>query len=103
MMQIGETLQDGSVTNKGFKLDKLGKSCNTVNVSYNGGEYSEQEDGARFTEPGKYDVEVCTKLGDKFHYTIYISDDSDQNFDTYFGQDCMNGERLFDENSMYPV
>ena len=103
MMQIGETLQDGSVTNKGFKLDKLGKSCNTVYVSYNGGEYSEQEDGVRFTEPGKYDVEVCTKLGDRFHYTIYISDDSDQNFDTYFGQDCMNGERLFDENSMYPV
>lgn len=103
MMQIGETLQDGSVTNKGFKLDKLGKSCNTVNVSYNGGEYSEQEDGARFTEPGKYDVEVCTKIGDKFHYTIYISDELDRNYETYFGDDCMNGERLFDENSVYPV
>ena len=64
MMQVGETLQNGSVTRAGFKLDKLGKSCNIVSVSYNEGEYCEQEDGARFTEPGRYDVEVCTKLGE---------------------------------------
>lgn len=103
MMQVGETLQNGSVTRAGFKLDKLGKSCNIVSVSYNEGEYCEQEDGARFTEPGRYDVEVCTRLGEKSNYTIYVSENSEQCLETYFGENYLSGERLFDESSIYPV
>lgn len=91
----GETLLDGSTTTKGFSIDKLGTSY-LVSVSKDGAPASYVEDGATFTENGKYTITTITKLGKQLTQTVYIfNGDTDNGYSTYFGDSIVDGNRVF--------
>lgn len=78
VLQKGETLVDGSMTTKGFSIDKLGSSV-LVGVSKDGGKVSYVNDGATFTENGRYTVTTITKFGKQRSQTIYVFNGSSDN------------------------
>lgn len=91
----GETLLDGSTTTKGFSIDKLGSSY-LVSVAKDGGTASYVDDGATFTENGKYVITTITKLGKQITRTVYIfNGGEDKGFSTYFGDSIVDGKRVF--------
>ena len=91
----GETLLDGSTTTKGFSIDKLGASY-LVSVSKDGGAASYVDDGATFTENGKYTITTITKLGKQLTKTVYVyNGGADSGYATYFGDSIVDGNRTF--------
>lgn len=91
----GETLLDGSTTTKGFSIDKLGASY-LVSVSKDGGTASFVNDGATFTENGKYTITTITKLGKQLTQTVYVfNGGTDSGYSTYFGDSIVDGNRVF--------
>ena len=91
----GETLLDGSTTTKGFSIDKLGASY-LVSVSKDGGTASYVNDGATFTENGKYTITTITKFGKELTKTIYVfNGGADSGYATYFGDSIVDGNRTF--------
>lgn len=93
-----ETLIDGSVTTKGFSIDKLGTS---FDVTVNGVLVS---DGAKYTESGKYTIITKTKLGQQDTKTVYIfTGDNDRGYRTYFGDSFVQGKRIFNDSLDYPA
>ncbi len=91
----GETLLDGSTTTKGFSIDKLGTSY-LVSVSKDGGTASYVNDGATFTENGKYTITTITKLGKQLTQTVYVfNGGADSGYSTYFGDSIVDGNRVF--------
>ena len=91
----GETLLDGSTTTKGFSIDKLGASY-LVSVSKDGGTASYVDDGATFTENGKYTITTITKLGKQLTKTVYVfNGGADSGYATYFGDSIVDGNRTF--------
>ena len=91
----GETLLDGSTTTKGFSIDKLGASY-LVSVSKDGGTASYVNDGATFTENGKYTITTITKLGKQLTKTVYVfNGGADSGYSTYFGDSIVDGNRTF--------
>lgn len=97
LLKHGETLLDNSITRDGFRIEKLASSY-TVQVKRNSEPAKTVEDGAQFTQDGKYTVTVTTKLGKKLTTTIYVfSGGTDKGFSTYFGQSLVQAERVFRE------
>lgn len=97
LLKHGETLLDNSITRDGFRIEKLASSY-TVQVKRNSEPAKTVEDGAQFTQDGKYTVTVTTKLGKKLTTTIYVfSGGTDKGFSTYFGQGLVQAERVFRE------
>ena len=91
----GETLLDGSTTTKGFSIDKLGASY-LVSVAKDGEKAFYVEDGATFTENGKYIITTITKLGKQKTNIIYIfNGGTDSGYSTYFGDSIVEGNRVF--------
>lgn len=91
----GETLLDDSTTTKGFSIDKLGTSY-LVSVSKDGGTASYVNDGATFTENGKYTITTITKLGKQLTQTVYVFNGGvDSGYSTYFGDSIVDGNRVF--------
>lgn len=90
-----ETLLDGSTTTKGFSIDKLSSSY-LVSVVKDGGTASYVDDGATFTENGKYVITTITKLGKQKTSTVYIfNGGADSGCSTYFGDSIVDGNRVF--------
>lgn len=90
-----ETLIDGSTTTKGFSIDKLGSSY-LVSVAKDGDNAVFVDDGATFTENGKYVITTITKLGKQMTKTVYIFNGGDDSgYSTYFGDSIVDGNRVF--------
>ena len=90
ILQRGETLLDGASTTKGFKIDKLGAS---YVVSVNG---KPVDDGATFTDNGKYTITTVTKFGKIVTNTVYVFDgNNDSGMSTYFENSLINGKRVY--------
>lgn len=98
-----ETLLDGSVSTKGFSIDKLGASY-VVQINKDGVDIVDNaSDGQEFTEDGKYTINVVTKFGKIISKTIYIfNGSSDKGYSTYFGESIISGNRIFSEGE-YPT
>ena len=91
----GETLVDNSTTTKGFTIDKLGTSY-LVSVSKDDSAATYVNDGAKFTENGKYTITTITKLGKQVTQTVYIFNGGDDSgYSTYFGASIVDGNRTF--------
>lgn len=94
--QKGETLENGSITTKGFQIDTLGSE---YSIKVNG---KEAHHGDSFSSNGKYEVEITTDLGKRIVKTIYIfNGGNDKGFSTYFGNGLIDGNRAFREGE-YP-
>lgn len=100
-LKKGETLLDNSVTSKGFSIDKLGTSY-LVSVSRNGGVAEYVNDGAEFTENGKYEITTITKLGKNIKQTVYIFNTYDNGYSAFFGDGFVAGKRVFRDGN-YPT
>ena len=93
----GETLLDGSATTKGFTIDTLGIEYRSIRVNGN-----TSKDGARFEEPGRYTIDLTTKLDDVITKTVFIYDGGeDRGYFNYFGENLISGNRVFREGD-YP-
>ncbi|MBQ8749185.1 MAG: FIVAR domain-containing protein [Clostridia bacterium] len=91
----GETLLDGATTTGGFSVDKLGTSY-LVNVKKDNEEGIYVDDGAEFTENGKYEITTLTKLGKEVSQTIYVfNGGEDCGLSTYFDSTFIQGNRVF--------
>lgn len=95
LLKKGETLVNESVTTAGFQIDKLNISGNTILVKYNGVSIPNVADGTKFTEPGKYEITVVTRLGTQRKQDIYIFNSEDKGYSTYFGSNLIHGNRVF--------
>jgi len=66
-------IKDKSQAQYGFSIDKMGSSYR-VDVTNNGKTYSNVADGFTFTEIGKYEVQITSKFGDIFSYSVSVTD-----------------------------
>lgn len=104
LIKKGDTLQDGSVTSKGFKIDYLGNKSYDVKYSRNGGEFVTLSDGLEITQNGKYDIKVTSLFGNTKTTTIYVyNGGADKGYATYFGDSIFQGKQIADLNSSLPV
>lgn len=102
LLKHGETLVNNSVTRDGFSIEKITSSYR-ISVSRNGETAKSAENLATFTEDGKYDITVTTKLGRKVTTTIYVfGGGEDKGFSNYFGTGLVQAERVFRYNK-YPT
>lgn len=102
LVKRGETLIDGSMTTKGFSIDKLNSSY-VVKVAKDGSDSVSVEDGAKFTENGKYTIQTITKLGKQIVKTVYVfNGGEDLGYSVYFGDSIVQGKRIFREGN-YPT
>ena len=91
----GETLEDGSVTTKGFTIDFLEADYDcTVNGR-------KVPNGETVRSNGKYTVTVKTKLGKELSKNVYVLQDKNQGFHSYFNESLVRGERVHN-NGEYP-
>ena len=95
LMKKGETLSDGSTTTDGFKIDKLNITGNTVSIKHNGVSVSNVEDGKEFTETGKYEITTVTRLGKQSSLIVYVINENDRGYATYFGDSILHANRVF--------
>ena len=97
LLMQGETMVDGSSTTAGFRIDKMGSGSS---VSVNG---KNANDGAEFTESGKYTIITTTPLGNTTTQTIYVfSGGNDGGYSTYFNDYIVSGKRVFVDGD-YPA
>lgn len=98
----GETLTNESMTTKGFSIDKLGTSY-LIKVSKDGDAGKIVDDGAEFTENGKYTIKVITKLDKQLTHTVYVfNGGKDKGYSTYFGESIIDGNRVYRDGD-YPT
>ncbi len=104
---LGETLQDGDMTLKGFSIDNLGNNNNQISYRHNGIYKGQARNGQMFLEQGRYDFIVDTPYQKhRRTYTIYINNRAEtatiqDYFDTTFI--TANSKRVYDLESQYPV
>lgn len=99
-----ESMRDGSMTVTGFKVDKHLNGKMNVCVQRNGQTVaSNAYDGQKFDVSGRYDVTVTSVLGSEARYTFFVDRDGSQRFDRIFGDDYLQGNRIYDPDSDIPV
>lgn len=104
LIKKGDTLQDGSVTSKGFKINYLENKSYKVQYSRNGASYKTATDGMKITQNGKYVVKVTSLFGNTKSTTIYVyNGGADKGYATYFGNSIFNGKQITDLSSSLPV
>lgn len=104
LIKKGDTLQNGSVTSKGFKINYLENKSYNVQYSRNGAAYKSASDGTTITQNGKYDVKVTSLFGNTKTTTIYVyNGGADKGYATYFGDSIFNGKQISDLSSSLPV
>ncbi|WP_295094751.1 hypothetical protein [Ruminococcus sp.] len=96
IQQHGETLEDGSVSTVGFKID-LHSSDYTCLVNNR-----PASDGEEIKTNGRYTVTVRTKLGKEISKTVYVfHPDKKQGHSSYFNESVVWGNRVVDSGD-YP-
>lgn len=104
LIKKGDTLQNGSVTSKGFKVNYLENKSYNVQYSRNGGSYKTASDGTTITQNGKYDIKVTSLFGNTKTTTIYVyNGGTDKGYATYFGDSIFQGKQITDLTSSLPV
>ncbi len=102
MLKHAETIQSGKGTVTGFEIDTSLNPTVKYIVKKDGKEI-EVPDDKRFTETGKYTIELSSEVGNKRIVDLYVDRTSDEeSIKRYFG-DFISGKRVFDENSKMPV
>ena len=94
MHKKAESLIDGAVTTTGFKVDKSLNPTVRCTVFKNGMNLGTTNDGESFTETGKYEITLESRVGSKRTLTIYVDTmDADNTYRTYFGDGFIQRER----------
>ena len=95
-VKYGETLTNGATTISGFSY-KSAVSANEIRINNKPAEIENT-----ITDNGKYSIDVQTKLGKKGSTTVYVfNGGSDKGYSTYFGDNHIQGQRVFKEGQ-YP-
>lgn len=100
-----ETLVDGSVTTKGFYIDKSKNQSASVTVKKDLQEENVHEVFSQepITTAGRYDITVKTALGEESTTTIYVLNNDKENlYLKYFGENFLTGKRIYSEG-LLPV
>lgn len=102
MYNRAEDLPSGSATVKGFTIDlSLNPTVQYV-IKKDGSRISPRNDHI-YNEPGRYDIEFKSILGDTETRTIYLDTASNEEIlKRYFGENFVLGKRIFAEGE-YPV
>ena len=96
-----ETLLSDSLTVTGFTIDKSLNQTISYDIYKNGRLLTGNQ--KKFTETGRYDIYLKSKVGTKKHVTIYVDRESSQNsMKMYFGDSFIKGKRIYDDRP-YPV
>ncbi len=102
MYKHAETIQSGKGTVTGFEIDTTLNPTVKYTVEKDGKDVTVPED-LKFTENGRYTINLNSPVGDQKTVTIYVDRSSDQEaLENYFGN-FIDGKRIFDEDSKYPV
>lgn len=104
IIKKGDTLSDGSVTTKGFKINYLDNKSFTVEYSKNGGSFVKVRDGQKITANGAYSMRVTSLFGNTktTNITVY-NGEQDQGYTRYFGQSAIVGDRVADITKALPT
>lgn len=103
IIKKSETLINGSVTTTGFEVDKSLNPTVDISILKDGEPYAIPF-GNKITEPGKYIVNLSSKVGTMRQIVIYICDfTEDEIHQEYFDGKFLEGKRIFRENSSIPV
>ena len=101
-LKHGETLENGSVTRDGFKIESFASSYK-ITVKHNQENPIEIKRGREFTEDGEYVIYVTTKLNKTKATNIYVfKGGNDKGYKTYFGDNFVQAERVFRDDT-YPT
>jgi nucleoside-triphosphatase THEP1 len=104
LIKKGDTLQNGSVTSAGFKVDYLENKSYKVQYSRNNGSYEKADDGLELKQNGKYVVRVTSLFGNVKETTIYVyNGGADKGYATYFGDSIFAGKRIADLSATLPT
>ena len=97
-----ETLTNDAGTVTGFEINTEKNPTVTYIVEKNGKRIEVPENG-KFTENGKYDITLSSKVKDSEKITIYVDNSADaDSLKNYFGDGFIDGKRIYDEGE-YPV
>lgn len=95
LIEKGDTLQNGSVTTSGFKLDYLGNKSYTVTYSHNNKAYQNAYNGQEFKTNGLYKIKVKNLFGETKETNVYVFNGGlDKGYATYFGDNFVQGKRV---------
>ncbi len=101
LYQSAETLLSGSYTTTGFEIDTTNNPTVTYTVEKDGKSIVRQ---AKYTESGRYNIHLTSKVGNKRDVTIYVdTNNAEQAMEFYFGEGFLDGKRIYDESKPYPV
>ena len=104
LIKKGDTLENGSVTSKGFEINYLNNKSCKVQYSRNDGAYKTAVDGLKITQNGKYDIKVTSVFGNTKVTSIYVyNGGTDKGYATYFGGSIFDGKQITDLTSSLPV
>jgi len=101
--EMTETMESGAVTVTGFSIDTSLNPTVTYTVKKNGVAINSPNQ-TRFTETGKYDIQLKSATGSEQNVTLYVDRLSNEDvFKLYFGDNFINGKRIYDSKALYPV
>ena len=102
MYKHAETIQSGKGTTTGFEIDTYLVPTVKYTVQKDGKDINIPENN-KFTDDGKYTINLSSVVGEKKTVTIYVDkSDKDTAIKNYFGE-FISGKRIYDENSKCPV
>ncbi|WP_026518622.1 hypothetical protein [Butyrivibrio sp. MC2021] len=103
MYKKAETIESGAVTATGFTIDTSENPTASIRVKKDGEELSFRE-GMTLTETGRYDISLKSVAGSSKDVTIYVDRmTKEETLKVYFDGSFIEGKRIYDENSEYPV
>lgn len=102
LYKTAETMLSGACTTTGFTIDKSLNPTVTYRVKRDGVTITVPRD-EKFTQTGKYDIQITSAVGDHKDIVIYVDRNTDETaMELYFGEGFLSGKRIFAEGE-YPV
>ena len=99
--QRAETMLPGAVTVSGFSIDTTSVPTISCLVKRDGVDIPFSR---KYTETGKYDIHLSNATGNTKDITLYVDRMTpEETSDLYFGDGFLEGKRIYDPSSEYPV
>lgn len=101
--QKTESMESGSYTTTGFRIDKTLNPTVRFSVIHNGVSTFTDDYADTFEATGKYDISMVSVIGSNREAVIYVDRSTpEEAMQLYFGEGFISGKRIFSEGE-YPV
>lgn len=104
LLKYAETLTDNTLTVTGFEIDKSKNPTVSIEVYKNDVLITGNQ--TVFTETGRYDIWMKSKVGTQDHCTIFVDTDGlEEAYSRYFGSSLIteDSKRIYNANVDYPT